>query len=68
MSRRELYVVKENLAVRRAAKSAGVPLWKIAASIGISEPTIIRWLRFPLPEEKERRIMDAISSLAKEVS
>ncbi len=58
--------MKENQAVRRAAKSAGVPLWKVAAAIGVSEPTIIRWLRFPLPEEKERRIMTAIATLEKE--
>ncbi len=58
--------MKENQTVRRAAKSAGVPLWKVAAAIGVSEPTIIRWLRFPLPEEKERRIMMAIATLEKE--
>jgi len=59
--------VKENQTVRKAAKSAGVPLWKIAAAIGVSEPTIIRWLRVPLPEEKEVRILSAIASLAREV-
>lgn len=58
--------MKENQAIRKTAKSAGVPLWKIAAAIGISEPTLIRWLRFPLPEEKKRRIMGAIDELAKE--
>lgn len=58
--------MKENQAVRKAAKSAGVPLWKVAAAIGVSEPTIIRWLRVPLQEEKEARILSAIASLAKE--
>lgn len=60
--------MKENQEVRRAAKSSGVPLWKIAAELGISEPTIIRWLRFPLPAEKEKRVMEAISVLSQEVS
>lgn len=59
--------MKENQAVRKAAKSAGVPLWKVAAYIGVSEPTIIRWLRVPLQEEKEARILSAIASLAQEV-
>ncbi len=59
--------MKENQTVRKAAKSAGVPLWKIAAAIGVSEPTIIRWLRVPLSEEKEVRILSAIASLAREV-
>ena len=58
--------MKENQVVRRAAKYSGVPLWKIAAAIGVSEPTIIRWLRFPLTEEKEKRIMTAIATLEKE--
>lgn len=58
--------MKENHAVRSAARSASVPLWMVAAAIGISEPTLIRWLRFPLPEDKEQRIMAAIAELAKE--
>ncbi len=60
--------MRENQGIRKAAKSAGVPLWKIAAELGISEPTIIRWLRFPLPAEKEKCIMEAISMLSQEVS
>ncbi len=59
--------MKENLGVRKAAKESKVPLWKVAAKVGISEPTLIRWLRFPLPAEKERRIMTAIQELAQEV-
>ncbi|MDE6997348.1 MAG: hypothetical protein K2P04_05670 [Oscillospiraceae bacterium] len=58
--------MKENQSVRKAAKSAGVPLWKVAAAIGVSEPTIIRWLRVPLQEEKEARILSAIASLERE--
>ena len=58
--------MKENQAVRKAAKSAGVPLWKVAAAIGVSEPTIIRWLRVPLPAEREASILSAIASLEKE--
>lgn len=60
--------MRENQGIRKATKSAGVPLWKIAAELGISEPTIIRWLRFPLPAEKEKYIMEAISMLSQEVS
>lgn len=55
--------MKENQEVRKAARVAGVPLWKVAAAIGVSEPTLMRWLRFPLPQEKESRIMAAISTL-----
>lgn len=58
--------MKENQTVRRAARSAGVPLWRVAAAIGVSEPTLTRWLRVPLPEGKEQRIMAAISALEQE--
>lgn len=57
---------KENEAIRRAARIADVPLWAVAAELGISEPTLMRWLRFPLSEEKEHRVMTAIDRLAKE--
>lgn len=59
--------MKENQKVRKAARVAGIPLWKVAAAIGVSEPTFMRWMRFPLPEEKEARIMEAISTLEQEV-
>lgn len=58
--------MKVNEKIRRAARVAGVPLWRVAAEVGISEPTLIRWLRFPLPVEKEARIMEAIASLSQE--
>lgn len=58
--------MKENQSVRRAARVAGVPLWRVATAIGVSEPTLTRWLRVPLPEDKERRIMTAISALEQE--
>ena len=37
-----------------------------ALEIGVSEPTLVRWLRTPLPAEKEERILVAIEKLAKE--
>lgn len=59
--------MKENQEIRKAARVAGVPLWRIAAAIGVSEPTLMRWMRFPLPQDKESRIMEAISALGQEV-
>ncbi len=59
-------MTQENQGVRRAARASGVPLWRVAAAIGVSEPTLTRWLRVPLPEDKERRIMAAIAVLEQE--
>lgn len=53
----------ENAMVRKAARVAGIPLWKIAVAIGVSEPTLTRWLRTPLSPEREAVIMGAISEL-----
>ena len=58
---------RENENVRKAARVAGVPLWAIASKIQVSEPTLTRWLRFPLPAEKEQRIMTAIQEDRKSV-
>lgn len=53
----------ENEKVRKAARTAGVPLWKVALAIGVSEPTLTRWLRVPLSPEREAVIMAAIDKL-----
>lgn len=57
---------KANERVRRAARAADIPLYVVAAAIGVSEATLGRWMRVPLSAEKEQRIMAAIAELAKE--
>lgn len=59
--------MKANETVRKAARTANVPLWKVAAELRISEPTLTRWLRFPLTPDKEAAMLAAISELEKEV-
>ncbi len=59
--------MKPNEKIRKAARVAGVSLWRIAEKIGISEPTLTRWLRKPLHEEKENAILLAIRELEQEV-
>lgn len=46
----------ENYDLRTAAKSAGVPLWKIADALRVSEPTMTRKLRRELPEKEKQQI------------
>lgn len=60
--------MKANLETREKAKKAGVKLWQIAERLGISEPTIVRWLRVPLSPEREKMVVDAINAIAKEAS
>ena len=58
--------MKANQTIRAEAKRKGVKHWQIAEYLGISEPTIMRWLRVPLSPEKEKAVMEAIEALAKE--
>ncbi|MEA4894100.1 MAG: hypothetical protein VB064_02430 [Oscillospiraceae bacterium] len=58
--------MKENTNIRNAARIANVSLWKIARELSISEPTLTRWLRFPLDAKKEERVMQIIDELSKE--
>lgn len=60
--------MRKNQNVREYAKKKGVRLWQIASQIGISEPTITRWMRVDLSSEKEKRILDAIDQISTEVS
>lgn len=43
----------ENIQIRMAAREAHIPLWKIAQMVGISEPTLTRWLRVELSSGEE---------------
>ena len=53
-----------NNLVRRAAKDAGVPLWRIAKEIGVSEPTMTRRLREELPAAEQAKILEIIAKLS----
>lgn len=56
-----------NMELRRAVKSAGVCLWQLADAIGISEASMTRLLRRPLPERKRDELLDVVRRLAQEV-
>lgn len=58
--------LKANQMIRDTAKKKGVKQWQIAEYLGISEPTITRWLRVSLSPEREKAIMDAIEAVGKE--
>ena len=57
---------KANQIIRNMARANHIPLWRIALQVGVSEQTIIRWLRVPLTAEKESTIMTAIHTIAEE--
>lgn len=51
-----------NQFIRTAAKNAGIPLWRLADLLGVSEATMTRMLRRPLPKEKEAQIIEIIQN------
>lgn len=55
-----------NALIRQEAKLAGVKHWEIALHLGVSEQTLVRWLRTPLNATKEQQIRNAIKQLSTE--
>lgn len=54
---------KANKELRDTFKAAGLFHWQIADVIGVNEITLGRWLRKPLPADKEQQILQAIEIL-----
>lgn len=54
----------ENQNLRTILKLKGIPMWKLAKQIGISEPTITRWFRTELAPEKYEKVITAIQELS----
>ena len=55
---------KANQDIRDYAAKRGVYCWEIAMKLGISEPTITRWMRVELSADKRREIEQVISDIA----
>lgn len=53
----------KNDCIRHKARGAGVPLWKIALALDISESTMTRLLRVELDDAKKKEIESIIDEL-----
>lgn len=53
----------ENREIREAAKGAGVPLWRIAYAMGMTDFTLSRKLRKPFSQAEKERALQIIASL-----
>lgn len=56
--------MKSNQDIRKRARSRGVFLYEVADALGISEPTMTRWLRGKLSSERKSDILNAIDRVA----
>lgn len=53
-----------NLEVRSIMKEKKIFQWQVAVEMGISDVTLVRWLRLPLSDEKKAMVMKAIEEAA----
>ena len=58
----------KNLDIRRKLKEAKIMQWQVADVLGVSEMTLVRKLRYELPEEEKQKIFEKIEELAKKNS
>ncbi len=56
-------IAKANEELRARLYHEKIPLWQIGAAMGVSEMTIIRWLRLPLTGERLEKITQAIEQI-----
>lgn len=54
--------IKNNAAIREALAQKNMTQWQLAILLGISEPTLTRWLRQELPEERKNKILELIKN------
>lgn len=54
----------KNLDIRTKLKEANIKQWELADQLGIAEMTLVRKLRYELPEEEKQKIFSIIEELA----
>ena len=54
-----------NKIIRDELKARRVRHWELAAALGVSEQTLVRWLRFELDEERQLDMLMKIEEIAK---
>lgn len=56
---------KANTDIRAMMKENKIPVWAIASVIGVHENTVLRKLRFELPEQDKQKFRQIIDELSK---
>lgn len=49
-----------NATVRERIKNAGVFHWQVAEALGVSESKFCRMLRREMPEDQQRKVLEAV--------
>ena len=59
--------MKSNQDIRDYLKARRIKLYEVSDRIGISEVTLIRWMRTPLTAEHRHRVIKAIRQITAEI-
>ncbi len=54
-----------NTVIREELKTRGVRHWELAYKLGVSEQTLVRWLRFEMNEDKQMDMLEKIETVVK---
>ena len=54
-----------NKIIREELKARRVRHWELAAALGISEQTLVRWLRFEMEEDRQLEMLMKIEEITK---
>lgn len=55
--------MERNERIKKMLKKKRIYLYELAATMGISESTLIRWMRVPLTDEHFNRLMAALQTM-----
>lgn len=66
MCEREEGTKLSNKEIRKIIEESGLKHWQIADAIGIADTTFCKWLRYDIPADKEKKILDAIEQLRRD--
>ncbi|MBO4866159.1 MAG: hypothetical protein J5582_06250 [Ruminococcus sp.] len=58
-------MAKANAIIREELKARGVRHWELAHELGVSEQTLVRWLRFEMDEDKQMEMLEKIEAIAR---
>ena len=53
----------KNKDLKDAFRVAGIRQWEVAEAMGVSEMTLVKWMRVELSEERRQRILTALEQL-----
>jgi hypothetical protein len=58
-----MWIQEANQELRQKLRVNGIPLWKVAREVGVTECTIVRWFREELSGERLKRVENAVNVL-----